>query len=378
MADNSLAAALQGIYTQPAETPFGIGALTLSQMTPSLINPYGNVGANIGIALGSGLISALLGYQAKKQAMEQNLALQPLITQALQAKTPEAIDVLISQPGGAPLADVGTQLKLGLLASEAEREKRKQALGDELQLMMAKEYGVVPRGMEDLISVPTAGDLTLKQQRELGFEEEKLRRKQAIEAPQKLAEENLAKSKLVQQLRQDVNTDPLTKMYGTAKSNLQAAKEVATSDTAAASLQFKKIVERAVNPDNQVTLQELQGYNEIMPIMEKYQRWALSKTEGLADLSPAARQELISAVEKYVDALGETYTNKVQNAFDFAKRQNWTQNIEDVAPVSLPTKTPGLSYDAQISQLEQIVSDANVSEATKQLARQKIDELLGQ
>ena len=65
-----LLSGLSGLQFAGADNPFGLGATTLAASLPKLINPTGNVGTNLGVALGGTLLTALLGYQAQKTAAD--------------------------------------------------------------------------------------------------------------------------------------------------------------------------------------------------------------------------------------------------------------------------------------------------------------------
>jgi hypothetical protein len=90
MAGEDLYSALSGLGYSPLENPWGQSAAVISSSAPNLINPYGSTGQALGIALGSTLISSLLGYQARRQAAEQSLQSARLGTALLGAATPEA------------------------------------------------------------------------------------------------------------------------------------------------------------------------------------------------------------------------------------------------------------------------------------------------
>ena len=77
MADSFLEA-LQGLQISPFENPYGLGAATLAKESPGLINPYGSVGSNLAIGLGSLLAQGLLANQAQSQAAEETLRARKL------------------------------------------------------------------------------------------------------------------------------------------------------------------------------------------------------------------------------------------------------------------------------------------------------------
>ncbi len=67
---DTLTSGLSGLQFSGLDNPYGLGASTLAASLPKLINPVGNVGTNLGIALGGTLLTALMGYQAQKTAAD--------------------------------------------------------------------------------------------------------------------------------------------------------------------------------------------------------------------------------------------------------------------------------------------------------------------
>ncbi|NBW10165.1 MAG: hypothetical protein EBR82_19265 [Caulobacteraceae bacterium] len=67
---DTLISGLSGLQFSGLDNPYGLGASTLAASLPKLINPVGNVGTNLGIALGGTLLTALMGYQAQKTAAD--------------------------------------------------------------------------------------------------------------------------------------------------------------------------------------------------------------------------------------------------------------------------------------------------------------------
>ena len=74
MADE-LTNALAGLQYTPLETGWGIGAQSVAQALPTLVNPYANPMQNLGVTLGGALVASLLGYQAQKEASQSSLDL---------------------------------------------------------------------------------------------------------------------------------------------------------------------------------------------------------------------------------------------------------------------------------------------------------------
>lgn len=79
-----------GLQFSPAQTGWGIGAQALGQALPSLVNPYGNVGTNLGVTLGGALLQGLLAYQARQEATDQSIMANRIATQMLAQPDPTA------------------------------------------------------------------------------------------------------------------------------------------------------------------------------------------------------------------------------------------------------------------------------------------------
>jgi hypothetical protein len=72
MAATDILAALQGPLETGADTPAGIGASSVANSIPSLIDPYGSAGSNAAYVFGGSILAALLGNMAKSDAAEYN------------------------------------------------------------------------------------------------------------------------------------------------------------------------------------------------------------------------------------------------------------------------------------------------------------------
>ena len=163
MAANPILAALAGVNTNALETPYGLGLQGLAVAAPKMFNPYASTGQSLGVALGTGLTSALLAYQARKQADEENMAMQPLILQALSAKNPEDVLKVTSAPGGEKLRNFALQTYLSKLekqqAQEATAEERKADLAKALigSQNISPEQAIKLASGEPLSSLTTEG-----------------------------------------------------------------------------------------------------------------------------------------------------------------------------------------------------------------------------
>lgn len=135
MAGEDLYGALAGLNYDPSQTGWGMGQQALIASAPALMNPYASTGSNLGVALGTALMSGLLGYQARQQAAEDSLMANRLGLQLLQASTPEARLGIIE---GAPDSDMQSKL-LAVNTRLAAQQALTKALVDQ---EVAKKTGL--------------------------------------------------------------------------------------------------------------------------------------------------------------------------------------------------------------------------------------------
>lgn len=154
MADNQLADSLGDLNFVPLDTSWGIGAQSIAQALPSLVNPYASPWSNLGVTLGGALVASLLGYQARKEANDMSLQTQRYANQMLRMQTPEARTAFLAElPSEA--AGTGVASKLSRLSTALGRQEtlqnaliqqevaRAKALAPiEVDLARAKELGV--------------------------------------------------------------------------------------------------------------------------------------------------------------------------------------------------------------------------------------------
>jgi hypothetical protein len=187
MAGEDLYSALSGLQYSPYETPYGTAASTIASATPNLINPYGSTGQAIGIALGGTLISSLLGYQARQQAAQQNLAMLPALKSAFTAQTPEELEGVLKRPEAERLVPYAPQLYGQLLKQKAAQQGAALDLQKSLLLEGLKQgYKPSDPTLAGLFAETSDGELTPKEQRELKlFEEKEKLKKPLIASKQK-------------------------------------------------------------------------------------------------------------------------------------------------------------------------------------------------
>ena len=450
MAD-TLLQALLNLNRSPIETPYGVGALTVTQNLPNMIDPYGNPWANLGIGLGGVLTAALLGYQARQEAMSENLAMQPYITKALEAGSMQELDQLLQQPGAERLGNVGTQLKLRLLENQLDAAAEKRKFEQQLLLERVKN-NVVPPGYEDTLgqqgmtlgadfSKPPEENIfgiekTLDQKRNeyirqgiaMGLTPNKAsedadKRISLEKASNKAAFDVISTSRKLASSYDSMAATAIEGVAGAGEtgglagglrasgsylaasfgSNEQKQKMAATKllDSIAPDLVISKHSPGSVSDRENKTLIG-SGPNSANTPEEN-----LRLIEGIK-VRAGLERDYADFLEEYItikgDAVGadklwqvykddEVFTPTGYKPSRLPWREYFTQlsqaakgqtTSEAAAPQAAPSEAgvqPQLpkasNVDAQIAQLETVLSDPRVSEATKAAARAKIDELLG-
>lgn len=122
MADESL------FYYPGGESIYGLAGASLAQALPALHDPYGSPGQNFAVALGGGLVAALLGYKARQEANEAGIRTQELANQMLTAESPAARRAIIeSAPGDMFSPNIQRRLLTLDTALTENQIKRQQA-----------------------------------------------------------------------------------------------------------------------------------------------------------------------------------------------------------------------------------------------------------
>lgn len=322
MADTSLLTALQGLNVTGADTPWGIGAMGLAQSTPLLMDPYGSWQQNLLVGLGANLATALLGYQAKQSAMEQNLALQPYITQALKAPSMEALDSIMAQEDAAPLRSVGTQLKLNLLESQAAAAKRRAELEDAVKLSLAKEYGIIPKELAGSISMPSPGTLTLKDEQDL----EKQRRLKIFEK----ALNNDSVGGLTGQqrqeydaLRREFNSNDDVKKFSYVSTAAETVAKAAKDPSAVAVSELTKRAVQLIEPGLAALQGETDAIRNSSSIPEAWKSQLNQALTGQGGLGPDVREGIIRLAKRSYEA----QQSKYEQARSFYQNELNSRNI---------------------------------------------------
>ena len=147
MADE-LTNALAGLQYTPLETGWGIGAQSVAQALPTLVNPYANPMQNLGVTLGGALVASLLGYQARKEAFDMGLQTQQYANQMSALTTPEArTDFLAALPSEAISSGVGGRLSALSRALAQQELLQKTAIGQEIAKQQAlADFELGPTG----------------------------------------------------------------------------------------------------------------------------------------------------------------------------------------------------------------------------------------
>lgn len=364
MAETSLTSALEGLSFAPSDTGWGLAQSVLAKTAPNLINPYGSVGQNLGVGLGAILIQALLGYQAKSEAMDQTLAAADISNRMMkEATTPESrIDFL----KGLGSQDVDTDvlrkvsgLATALNAQEKlislEDEKRKKVAEAEVAANIAKTEGIPLENVPDFLA---GRQEAIKAQREAlttgatgapgtvgapgGPRDIPIQYKTqdeikaGIEAGKR--EQDMIQRRLsnIKESRNSIQQDQAYKDAQDVRANLLSAQDLAKQKTPKADDTLILLAERIGNPGNQVTDPEFRRGSTIQTVADRIAGEARRMFMAEGQLSDPARQQILDVVTSVADRKMERFNSRVNSELDFLKRQGVSDiTVSDISPSKL-------------------------------------------
>ena len=343
MATSTLSDALAGLNFGAGDTGYGIAANNLAAMAPKLINPYGSVGQNLGVGLGSVLLTALLQYQGKKSALEDSLNANT-IANDLMAKTttPEErvayVQNLANQGTDSNVIGRISTLATALTQSDKEQaiatEARRQATLQDAYAKFAAEQGVPVEAVPGIWEqrYPTggataAGDATGNP----GF-----KTKEELESDAKNIKDQRDR---VTKERTDLGNDAKVKEFNDARTALITARNAADRNTEAGKQAVIMLFNRTLNPGNQVTLNEMDQTGRADTI---FNRWTGSwnqltqdqKKARISSMSPEAMNELLSISQLTVDAMGKQYNDRVSSSVSMLREMGVHPDLAKTSNVS--------------------------------------------
>lgn len=400
MADNTLASALN-LQFEPSDTIYGTAQSILAATAPKLISDYRSTGANLGIGLGSILMSALLGYQAKSQAASKGLAALELANaMQTQATTPEERVAFLKKMQG---TDVDTDVlsKVSGLAGALSTQDRLTALEDAKRLKTARMEAYAKMAAEQGIDVTDLPEWLKRRRAALGGQPTAIGAEGApiigaTGAPispdlmtadeRKQLDARLQKNRqIIEDSRKQIQADPVYK-------EMQDIRKLANSATEAVDTAKKdpskaralddfliKTVERAGNPGNQVTQEEFKRGN-VMPFFERVLSNARAEFTGQGYLSNAAREQLLQAAEIAAEASADAYNSRVRSEMEYLNRIGIKEATPSlIAPSKLYFTTKEKSrVEQSLSKLDSTISSPDTSAEDKQKALTIKTQLLGE
>jgi len=341
MAGEDLYGALSGLQYNPMETPWGTAAGALATSAPNLINPYGSTGQALGIALGSTLLTSLLGYQARQEAAEQSLQAARLGTSLLGATTPqERLSIIESAPDAMmqnKLLGVNTQLLAQERLVNALRQQKQAEAPFEVDIKRAQELGVslpalaemdkqrsarratilaqtapsvgtaMPSGATDILSKPETYEYLTKPEREA------LKFKQEAE---------VKKQEQVDALRKEFSALPEVKNYSLIDT---AAKVVTQAVKDPSSVATQELVRRAVQliePGMAVREGEQAAIMASQSIPDQLKGELSRAFAGEGGLSEPTRQGILRIAERAYSTQADRYKVTKDYYEGLAKERN--------------------------------------------------------
>lgn len=389
-----------GFQFSPAQTGWGIGAQAVGQALPSLINPYGNVGTNLGITLGGALLQGLLAYQARSEATDQSIMANRIATQMLAQPDPTARLGLVEA-----LDDTAVQRRLlGLnermleqqIALNKEKTRIETLAPLEINVARAKELGVslaelskIDEDREEkrraLLGLPSKTDTTLlstdatkssSAQLLTSPDAYKYLTKPEREALQQQQKMSADKQQEVDTLRKEFNALPEVKDF--SKVDL-AAKVVAQAVQDPSSVATQELVRRAVQliePGMAVREGEQAAIANSQSIPQKYREELSRALYGTGGLSEETRAGIMRIAQRAYEAQSERYKVTKNYYEGLAKERNLP--FKDIAYLGEPvswteisqSKTPNKQKMLQniYNQLQTTTDPAQIAKLKQQAA----------
>lgn len=345
MAENSLASALN-LQFAPSENTWGISQGLLAQTAPKLISDYRSTGANLGIGLGSILMSALLGYQARSQATKDTLSAMELAnTMQAQATTPEARVSFLKNLEGSDV-DTDVLAKVSSLASALSTQDRLTALEDAKRQKQAEWETYAKIGAEQGIAPADVAEWTKKRREAMaalraGGEQTGVPIEFQTADEIKAAQEREAKkTELIRQSRGKLQEDPVYKNVQEARPLLQTAADLAKDDTGASDDGLIKIVERIGNPGNQVTLEEFKRGN-VNTLFQGVVGSARRMMTAKGNLNPESRRQLLEVAKTFTENMKDVYNSRLRAEMNFLKLEGIKDPLPNRVGPSRLFYTPG-------------------------------------
>lgn len=391
MAENSLLSALN-LQFAPSDTEWGLAQSVLAQTAPKLISDYRSTGANLGIGLGSILMSALLGYQAQSQATRRSLLAQELANKMQsEATTPEArVDFLkrLSEQGEVSSDVVG---KLSTLSSALTSQDRLTALEDVKRQKTAQMEAYAKMAAEQGIDVTDLPEWLKRRRAALGGQPSAIGVEGtpitgATGAPvspdlmtaderKQLAERQRQNNQAIEDSRKQIQADPVYKEMQEIRKNANSAfsaYQKATKDPESARALDQlliKTAERVSNPGNQITLEEYKR-GDIQPMFEKLLNNARSTISGGGFLSDDARRQILSTIEMAAEASADAYNSRVRSEMEYLGRRGIkeaTPSLIGPSRLFFTTKESG-AIQQRLDKLNTIIQSDQTSAEDKQRA----------
>jgi len=374
---SALGTALGGLRITGAENPYGMALLGLTQASPSLYNPYSKPATNFGIALGQALLSGLLGYQAKKQAVEESIQASDLASQLIAKPSAQRSTFLKAlEQQDVPtnvlsrLTEINPILLQNELATQAEQAANRKKLEQDIALEYVKQTGNLPAGFESLQplaittpavtpTTPEMSGLNPKQQREV---QQKVAEQEIVQGPQRRQE---AIDKERQALtKQGENATNIANMY-------DSIEELMSQDSLAADNEIARLGTKIGDPTSIVSPNEAKARISVLPVIEQYKADLNKVLKEGSTLTDTARADLLKAFKVYKDASTASYTSQAElakNRLIANKHIDPTdsQINTKVLPFELPAKSASEKAIDRLAEIQTQVKSANITQQERQ------------
>lgn len=364
MADELLAQ-LVGVNQQPSETMWGLGANSVASAIPSLVDPYGSTGGNFARILGAGLLSGLLGYQAKQAAKEYNLGLAPKLGNLMQATSYEDLAARLQQPGYEDLGGVGMQLLLKM----QERKQAQEDAANAIALKVAEQQALMPGELQKLdaqnraelektivgtygqpghvfyapfetatktpeVVVGTMADDSPMVAASPTNAKEAFRWKTAAQIRQEEQDiEQKEKNRIsaVNSVVQNFYNDRTVQNYKEVSALISAARKLLAEDFSKAGADtIKKLFTKTLDPTSTITLPEFRVNDQMQNLKDRLSGQMDAALAGKSDLGAQARADILNVIDIVEEAYGENFNRSADGVIEKLQTQNLLKSPKEV------------------------------------------------
>lgn len=343
MAGEDLLASLYQTDYAPIETGWGVMAQGVGSALPALVNPYGSAGSNIAMTLGGALVAGLLGYQARSEAEQRNVAQAQFLPELFaQTTTPERrAEIFAVEPRLAKVYK-GLQLQQALAGITAAQTRATEEMKADVE---AQKQRAIDLG----ISYKEAGEPTTPTEIIMseGGGYSYLGKK--------------GEADLTEAQKTFANSDA-SKNYIYTKEVLQRLAPAIVNTHAVVDVDFAKGAIQGIEPKLATQQGEVDAINKSPSIPESLRAMMANAAEGKGRLTPKMRAQIVGILERAYTSQADSYKEGLNfyanEAITKARRPELAEEIRERISASGPVQ----SYEDVVQKWFKVPGAENLGE----------------